>query len=130
MSKELTLTDREELFINILFETGGDARKAAELAGYADVNYGYVLRKRLAKEIAAATKDYLTFSSPRAAHKLVSLMDEENPNPVHLNTLRDILDRTGVKHIEEQIQPTIKANIFILPEKQYKTIDQDGNESY
>lgn len=127
-SKELTLTAKEELFVMALLDNGGNVREAAKVAGYADVNYGYAVRKRLAKYIAQGVKDFLTVNgAARAANGLINMMDEDNPNPVKLNTYKDILDRTGVKHHEEQQQPSVKQNIFILPEKEYKVII-DNNE--
>jgi len=119
MSKELTtINEKEQLFIENLLDNGGNVQKAAIDAGYKYAqSYGYVLRKRLAKEIAEATQQFLAFHGPKAAHKVISLMDAEMPNPTHLAAARDILDRGGVKTPEETNQINVKANIFILPEK-------------
>lgn len=117
-SKELTLTDREQSFIDHLLDNGGNAREAAELAGYShSEQYGYKLRRRLAKEIAEATQQYLAFNAPRAAKKLIDTMTDENPNPTQFAAAKDILDRAGTKVKEEVAQVNVKANIFILPEK-------------
>ena len=119
MSKEIALTNKEEAFIEHLFETGGKIKLAAELAGYKHAEtYGYVLRKRLAKEIAEAAQHYLSFNAPRAAKKIVDTMDEDNPNPIQFAAAKDILDRAGAKPKPEEVaQVSVKANIFILPEK-------------
>lgn len=118
MSKELVLSNREQLFIDNLLDNGGNVRRAAADAGYsAPEQYGYVLRKRLAKEIAEATQQWLAFHGPKAAHKVVDLMDSEMPNPIHLAAAKDILDRSGAKAKEEIQEVHVKANIFILPEK-------------
>lgn len=118
MSKEIALSDREERFIENLLDNGGNVRQAAIDAGYENANsYAYVLRKRLAKEIGEATQQYLAFHGPKAAHKVISLMDEEMPNPVHLAAAKDILDRAGAKVPDESGISVGKANIFILPEK-------------
>lgn len=118
MAKEIALTDREQLFIDNLLENGGKVQLAAEAAGYSmPAQYGYVLRKRLAKEIAEATQQWLAFHGPKAAQKVIDTMDAEMPNPLQLAAAKDILDRAGVKVKEEVQQVSVKANIFILPEK-------------
>jgi hypothetical protein len=118
MSKEVTISNQEQLFIDLLLENGGKVPQAAADAGYSHPkSYGYVLRRRLAKEIAEATQQWLAFHGPKAAHKIVDMMDSDMPNPVHLNAARDVLDRAGIKPKEEVQQVNVKANIFILPEK-------------
>ena len=121
MAKELELTDREQKFVDLVIEYEGDFLQAAKECEYAG-NYVYKLRKRLAKHIAEAAQQYIAIHSPKAAKGLVGLMDDELPNPVRLNVYNSILDRAGAKPIADQeVAPTIKANIFILPEK--KMID-------
>ena|SRR5690348_8148321 len=121
MAKELTvLSDREQVFIDNLLENGGNVRQAYLDAGYSPSgvnNNPYTLRKRLAKEIAQATQQYIALHAPKAAHKVISMMDEEMPNPVHLTAAKDILDRAGAKVPDESSQVNVRANIFILPEK-------------
>lgn len=116
MSNDIALSDKEQLFINNLLENGGNATKAAAAAGY-NVGYSSFLRKRLAKEIAEATQQYLAWHGPKAAHKVIDMMDSEMPNPVHLAAAKDILDRAGVKVQDDSAHVNVKANIFILPEK-------------
>lgn len=130
-NKELaTLSDKEENFIDALIENGGSIRGASIAAGYGEA-YGYQLRKRLAKHIAEAAQEYLAIHAVKAGHKLIGLMDAEMPNPTHLNATIAVLDRAGVikKDFHEEERPTIKANIFILPEKRFnEVIDTTFNE--
>ncbi len=118
MPKELVINDQEQLFIDHLLDNGGNVRQAARDAGYGTPDkYGYVLRKRLSKEIAEATQQFLAFHGPKAAHKIIDTMDAEMPNPIQLAAAKDILDRAGVKTKDDSTQVNVKANIFILPEK-------------
>jgi len=118
MSKDIALNNQEQVFIENLLENGGNVRQAAKDAGYKNVNsYGYILRRRLAKEIAEATQHYIAMHAPKAAHKVISMLDDEMPNPVHLTAAKDILDRAGAKVPDENSQVNVRANIFILPEK-------------
>ena len=133
MANELALNAREQNFVENLLNNGGNVQQAAKDAGYEHPqSYGYVLRKRLAKEIAEATQQYLAFHGPKAAHKVISLMDDEMPNPIHLAAAKDILDRSGVKTPDQTNQISVKANIFILPEKRLleeaKIIDTEYSE--
>ena len=117
--KELTdLNEQESTFIEALFANGGNIAQAAETAKYS-FNYGYKLRDRLAKAITQAAQEYLALNSLRAAAKLVDSIDSEMPNPLHITAANSVLDRVGVikKDFSETLQPVIKANIFILPEK-------------
>lgn len=124
MSKEIILSDREEAFVHALVSSGGDVAAAEDAGGYAK-GYGYLVRKRLARPIAEAAQEYLSMHSVRAAKKVIDTMDAEMPNPVQLSAAQAVLDRAGVVRRtleEEQVGPTIKANIFILPEKRYAEV--------
>lgn len=123
VSKELTISDHDQQFIDLLFENGGNAAEAARTLGHAST-YGYLLKKKLAKHIAEATKQYLALHAPKAANRVVEMMTQEMPNPTHLAAAKEILDRSGVKEKEETQQQVIRPNIFILPEKrEIKVID-------
>ena len=119
-STELTI--QENNFIeNIL--NGKTLKQAAELAGYGPT-YGAALRKRLSKFIVEAAEEHLALHAIKAATTATDALDEDNiPNPVRLSAAWGILDRVGVIKKEQTQGPVIKANIFILPEKQAATIE-------
>lgn len=124
MANDLVLSDREELFINSLIESGGDVAEASEKSGYG-IKYCYILRTKLAKHITAATHAYMVVrGSVKAAKYTLDALDGTEPiNPNRIAVAKDILDRTGVKVMaEEEEKQVIKANIFILPEKKYQEI--------
>ena len=110
------LTTQEENFIELLFENDGHIAKAAELAGYAPA-YGYALKKRLAEAIVEASKTYMAMHVAKASIRLVKTIDAENPNPVNLSAVKEVLDRGGVVKKDDAPVVTIRPNIFILPEK-------------
>lgn len=127
MATELVpITEREELFIDTLIENDGNVAKTARDLNFSS-KYGYYLRNKLGQHIAAAAQEYLSMHTIKAAKFVVGTLDDELPNPIKLNAANSILDRGGVlpkKEIKEQEEkPIIKANIFILPEKRYVTID-------
>ena len=71
------LTEKQQSFLEYLVETQGDAKKAAELAGYKS-HYHHVV-KTLKTEILELTQEVLANSAPRAAFKLVEIMDSSKP---------------------------------------------------
>lgn len=128
--KQLVLSDKEEAFIANLFSNGGNIQQAAEDADY-NRHYGYILYKRLAKPIAEAAQHYLAIHSVKAAKKLVDTMDAEMPNPVQVTAAQAILNHVKQDMFKEEVkETTIKANIFILPEKrQLPIIDAEFREN-
>lgn len=118
-SKERNLTDKQQAFLDNLVETGGDPKKAAELAGYSG-NYHQVI-KSLKEEVIELASDVLARSAPQAAFKLVEIMNTDKPVPQVSNKLQaaqTILDRVGVAK-RDRLDVTHKAagGIFILPKK-------------
>ena len=66
------LTEKQQLFLTHLVECEGDAKKAAELAGYSS-HYHHVV-KTLKSEILELTQEILANSAPKAAFKLVEII--------------------------------------------------------
>ena len=71
------LTKKQQSFLDHLVETQGDAKKAAELAGYTS-HYHHVV-KTLKNEILELTQEVLANSAPKAAFKLVEIMESNRP---------------------------------------------------
>ena len=76
-NRKRELTDKQQAFLNHLVETQGDAREAAKLAGYSS-HYHHVV-KTLKSEILELTQEVLANSAPKAAFKLVEIMDSKKP---------------------------------------------------
>ena len=114
------LTDKQQSFLDNLVTTEGDFKKAAELAGYSGGNHYQVL-KSLKEEVVALASDVLARSAPKAAFKLVEMIDSNKPIPQasqKLNAAQTILDRVGIAKTERvQVDHNVQGGIFILPEK-------------
>ena len=130
-SSERELTERQQAFLDNLINTGGDPKEAAELAGYAEGSYTQVV-KALKEEIIELASHILAQSAPKAAIKLVDVMDSEQPIPqasVRLQAAQTILDRIGLGKTDRvDVNHTSSGGIFILPSKG-EVIDAEYSEA-
>ena len=114
------LTEKQQMFLEQLVECQGDAKKAAELAGYKS-HYHHVV-KTLKSEILELTQEILAKSAPKAAFKLVEIMDSKKPIIQANNKLtaaQTLLDRVGVTKVDK-VDVTHNMNaggIFLMPDK-------------
>jgi phosphoribosylformylglycinamidine (FGAM) synthase-like enzyme len=119
------LTDKQKSFLDNLVATEGDFKKAAELAGYSGNHYQVL--KSLKEEVVDLASDVLARSAPKAAFKLVEMIDSNKPIPQasqKLNAAQTILDRVGVAKTDRvQVDHNVQGGIFILPEKQTVVIE-------
>lgn len=119
--KERELTEKQQKFLNCLIETGGDPKHAAELAGYSEGSYFQVI-KALKNEIIEMASNILAQSAPKAAMKLVEVMNTDEPMPqanVKLQAAQTILDRTGLGK-QDKLDVNVESEggaLFILPAK-------------
>ena len=136
-SEERILTDRQQKFLDSLIITGGDPKRAAELAGYAEGSYTH-LTKTLKNEIIDLASHILAQTAPKAAMKLTQIMDSDDPIPqanVRLQAAQTILDRIGLGKTEKiDVNQQMTGGIFILPSKEFieREVyeDQDSLEDY
>lgn len=112
------LSDQQKLFLEVLFDQcNGNLIEAKRIAGYSEAYPTSQLAKVLQDEIVEATKAFLSRSGPKAAIKLVGVLD----NPLDLGVKevlaasKDILDRIGVSKTEKI--EVANNGIFILPSK-------------
>ena len=123
--KDRNLTEKQQAFLDNLVETGGDFKKSAELAGYSGNHYQVL--KSLKEEVVDLASDVLALSAPKAAFKLVEMIDSNKPIPQasqKLNAAQTILDRVGVAKTDRvQVDHNVQGGIFILPEKQAVVIE-------
>ena len=129
------LTKKQKSFLVHLVETEGDAKKAAELAGYSSSHYSII--KSLKSEILELTKEVLANSAPKAAFKLVEIMEATRPIVQANNKLaaaQTLLDRVGVGKIDKvDVNHSVGGGIFLMPDKapieitegHYTEIDED-----
>lgn len=128
MTTKKELTTKQTMFLENLISCNGNARQAAELAGYAEGSYTAVV-KSLRSEILELTQGILASSAPQAAMKLVHIMNSDEPIPqanIRLQAAQTLLDRVGISKTDK-LDITVESNngIFILPAKN-KTIIEDA----
>ena len=124
------LTDKQQLFLDSLVETEGDAKQAAALAGYSGGHYQVL--KSLKNEVLELTKDVLAHNAPKAAFKLLEIMSSDKPIPQasnKLNAAQSLLDRVGVSKSEKlDINLQTSGGIFIMPDKAPINIEAEDVE--
>ena len=115
MKKELTV--KQQTFLDHLIDTGGDPKKASKLAGYADNGHWQVVQA-LKNEIIELASNILAQSAPKAAMKLVDVMESDDPIPqanIRLQAAQTILDRTGLgKQERMDVNHKVEGGLFIL----------------
>ena len=114
------LTDKQKAFLEHLVNTSGDAKKAAELAGYSS-HYHHVV-KTLKSEILELTQEILANSAPKAAFKVVEIMESKKPVVQAANKLtaaQTLLDRVGVSKVDKiDVNHNVNSGgIFLMPDK-------------
>tara|TARA_Y100000994_G_scaffold165545_1_gene136079 strand:+ start:1376 stop:1768 length:393 start_codon:yes stop_codon:yes gene_type:complete len=124
MKKELTV--KQQTFLDHLIDTGGDPKKAAKLAGYSENGHWQVVQA-LKNEIIELASNILAQSAPKAAMKLVDVMESDNPIPqanIRIQAAQTILDRTGLgKQERMDVNHKVEGGLFILPAKDEIIID-------
>lgn len=130
MNKELTT--KQQSFLDNLVACNGNAKKAAELAGYAEGSYTTVV-KSLKKEIIELAENILAQNAPKASLKLVEVMDSTDPIPqanVRLQAAQTLLDRVGLAKTDK-LDVNLQTNngLFILPAKQEVVIEGQYEEA-
>ena len=120
------LTEKQQSFLGHLIQVGGDPKKAAELAGYAEGSYVSVV-KGLKKEIIELAENILAQNAPKASLKLVEVMDSTDPIPqanVRLQAAQTLLDRVGLSKTDKlDVNLQTSNGLFILPAKQEVVIE-------
>ena len=131
MTNKKELTTKQEAFLSHLTEVGGDPRQAAVLAGYAESSYPSVV-KALKTEILDLATNILAQSAPKAAMKLVDIMDSPEPIPqanMRIQAAQTILDRVGLGKTDRlDVTVNTAGGLFILPAKQTTVIEGNYEE--
>lgn len=132
MKNKNTLTTRQEAFLEHLIACDGDAKLAAQLAGYSD-NSHYAVVKALRSEILDLAEGVLALNAPKAAVKMIKIMESDEPLPqanIKLQAAQTILDRVGVSKSERlDVKVDTPNGIFILPAKKETVIEAEYEEN-
>jgi len=125
-NRKPALTDKQETFLDALFENGGNLTAAAEVAGYSKGSVAW-LRDRLADEIVERTRSLLAGHSLKAANKIASLVDNpdiERGDDLRMKAAESILNRVGLGK-QETMNHNVTAvhGVVLLPPKKEVIID-------
>jgi phage terminase small subunit len=120
------LTVKQQSFLDNLIECNGDAYLAGKKAGYAPTSITNTV-KALKTEILEMAEGILAQSAPKAALKLVDIMDSSEPIPqgsMRLQAAQTILDRVGLAKTDKlDVNVGGSNGLFILPAKQETVIE-------
>ena len=129
MNKQLIT--KQEIFLDNLIDCEGDAKKAAELAGYAPNSHFQVV-KSLKTEILDRTESILAQSAPKAALKITDIMNSTQPIPqanIRMQAAQTILDRVGIAKTDRiDLKVEAPTGLFILPAKKETVIEYEEEE--
>jgi len=130
--KHRKLTDKQQKFLDVLStEANGDIKAALKIAGYEDTSY-YAVVKSLREEIVDCANTILAHSAPRAAQKLVQVLESDDPIPqvnAKLQAAQTLLDRVGVAKKENiNVNHNDSGGIFLLPNKKEVVIEGEYSE--
>ena len=129
-SRKKELTEKQQIFLDNVVSTGGDLKKAAELAGYKGNHYQVI--KSLKDELVDMAQNLLAHNAPKAAMKLVEVMESDRPVPQassKLQAAQTILDRVGVAKTERlNIDHNVSGGLFILPQKETVIVEGEYEE--
>ena len=131
-TKKRELTEKQQKFLDTLgSEARGDIKHALKVAGYENTSY-YAVVKSLRQEIIDTANTILAHSAPKAAAKLVEVLESDAPIPqvnAKLQAAQTLLDRVGVAKREHiNVNHNVSGGIFILPDKKETIIDAETVE--
>ena len=119
--RKTELSDQQKKFLTVLFgEANGNAKQAAEIAGYSESYYPDLV-KNLKEEIINRAEEILAAHSPKAALGMIHALDEDGSTPgvnIRMEAAKQILDRIGIVK-KDQLDVNMKSlnGIFVLPAK-------------
>ena len=99
-----TLTERQQRFLDVLFDdAGGDVVAAKKLAGYGDNSSTTAIVEALKDEIAEKTRTYFARTAPKAALLLWGLckIPLSWVSKKKMIAAKDVLDRAGLGKVDK-----------------------------
>jgi hypothetical protein len=114
------LTDKQQMFLNVLFEgANGDVVAAKKLAGYSENTPTTEVIKGLKDEIMEATQLYMSRNAPKAAMAMVSGLYDPTELGIRdkMAAAKELLDRTGLVKTEK-LQVEATGGVMLMPPKQ------------
>jgi len=130
-TKKRNLTEKQQSFLDNIVATEGDFKKSAELAGYSGNHYQIL--KSLKQEVVDLASDVLARSAPKAAFKLIEMVESDRPvsqASQKLAAAQTILDRVGVSKTDRvEVNHNVQGGIFVLPAKDEVIIESNDYEN-
>ena len=126
-------TKKQELFLTALYEdVNGNINNAMVKAGYKEGAGSTALVRSLQQEIIEIATLILARNAPKAANKLVDIMESNVPIPQanqKLNAAQGLLDRVGViRESKVTVDHSVTGGIFVMPAKEEIIIDASDAE--
>jgi|TARA_R110000744_G_scaffold327659_1_gene433381 phage terminase small subunit len=115
-----TLTEKQQMFLNVLFEgANGDVVAAKKLAGYSENTPTTEVIKGLKDEIMEATQLYMSRNAPKAAMAMVGGLYDPTELGIRdkMAAAKELLDRTGLVKTEK-LQVEASGGVMLMPPKQ------------
>lgn len=115
-----TLTERQQKFLDVLFdEAGGDVVLAKKLAGYSESTATSHVVDALKDEIADRTRSFFARTAPKAAFSMANAINDPTELGIKekMVAAKDLLDRAGLGKVEK-VDVTSGGGIFYLPAKE------------
>jgi len=113
------LTDKQQLFLDVLFEEAeGDPLVAKKLAGYSNNVPTSSVTASLADEITELTRKFIAQSSTKAAYTMFKVMGASDMLGAKekMAAAKDLMDRAGFVKTEK-VEVSTTEPVFILPAK-------------
>ena len=113
------LTEKQQMFLNVLFEgANGDVVAAKKLAGYSENTPTTEVIKGLKDEIMEATQLYMSRNAPKAAMAMVGGLYDPTELGIRdkMSAAKELLDRTGLVKTEK-LQVESSGGVMLLPAK-------------
>ena len=126
-------TKKQELFLTALYEdVNGNINNAMVKAGYKEGAGSTALVRSLQQEIIEIATLILARNAPKAANKLVDIMESNIPIPQanqKLNAAQGLLDRVGViRESKVTVDHSVTGGIFVMPAKEELIIEATDAE--
>ncbi len=133
LDKKRKYTEKQQAFLDAMYESKtGDVRQAMVVAGYDEKAPSTFLMQSLSNELIEIASHTLAKNAPKAANKIVDIMDSSEPIPQvnqKLQAAQTLLDRVGVvKEQKMNVEHNVSGGIFVIPAKEELTIDAEEVE--
>lgn len=122
------LTEQQQKLLDVVFDHGGDAIKAAKAVGFANP---YEAVKRLSDELRELAEYHMARLALKATCQIEDVLDSKGAITQaneKLKAAQLILDRTNPKVEKVDVNAQVKGAIFVLPDK--RPLDESTGHNF